>query len=355
MNTTKLSVALAKESLNIQKQSARGWLQRTPAGRTATRVVRSIVEIEFADRAMTLAAQGFISVLPVIIAVGTFAHLTPAQSTFADEFGLNPSAMGLSATSLDAASTPTVATFGLLGVIMVLLSGTSFARALGRLYGRVWGIPTLSIRGWWRWVAVLIAVAIAFGLVNATNHMTGQDWIDLPLGFVLQLVFWFAAWSAVPYLLTEGRLSGRVLWATAALTAVGLSIARIGGRVYLPLAAESAHSKFGTLGLVFTSISWMFVLACVVVAAAATIKALALDEGSLGRLLRGRLEPPPELTQPELTRPELTPPELAPPGLTHSEPTQPELAHSDLGQPESRAAIVARPTADGARVAEPRA
>ncbi|MFC4605977.1 hypothetical protein [Rhodococcus kronopolitis] len=287
--SSKLSVAVAKEALEVQKQTARGWLKRTSVGRTVARTIQAIVDIELADRAMTLAAQEFISVLPVIIAVGTIGNLDPVAGTMTDQFGVNPYAMGLTTATADAVSadSPTFATFGVFGLLMVILSGTSFARALGRLYGRVWDIPTLSIRRGWRWVAVLFAVAISVGLISGTRHLTGVNWFDVPLAFALELAIWFALWTAVPYLLTEGRLAGRLLWATAALTAVGLAVVRIAGRVYLPLAADSAQSKFGSLGLVFTTISWMFVLSGVIVGSAAIVKALALDEGIVGRVLRG--------------------------------------------------------------------
>ncbi|MFC7451203.1 hypothetical protein [Rhodococcus daqingensis] len=295
MKSSKLSVSLAKEALAVQKQTARGWLKRTSAGRTVARVIKGIIDIELADRSMTLAAQEFTSVLPVIIAVGTIGNLDAVGDTLYEQLGLDPSGLDLStitAGSLES-NTPTFATFGVIGMLMVILGGTSFARALGRLYGRVWNIPTLTIRGSWRWVAVLMAVASSIALLGVARNLAGIDWVGPPLAFGSELIIWFALWSAVPYLLTEGRLAGRVLWATAAMTAAGLALLRIAGRIYLPLAGESAQEKFGALGLVFTAITWMFVMSGVVVAAATTIKALALDEGWIGRLLRGPVPPLP--------------------------------------------------------------
>ncbi|TQF74932.1 hypothetical protein FK531_02390 [Rhodococcus spelaei] len=296
MKQSKLSVALAKEALEVQRQTARGWLKRTAPGRTVARVIKSIIDIELGDRSMTLAAQEFTSVLPVIIVVGTIGNLRPASDTLIDQFGFDPTSLDLAATlgAVDA-NKPSFATFGIIGLLMVIVSGTSFARALGRVYGKVWNIPTLSIRGGWRWIAVLIAVASSFGLIARVQSLSGVDWVGPPLAFGVELVIWFALWSAVPYLLTEGRLRGRVLWATAGLTAIGLALLRIAGHVYLPLAAASGQQKFGALGLVFTTITWMFVMSGVVVGSAAIVKALALDEGVLGRLLRG----PVVTTEPE--------------------------------------------------------
>ncbi|MFD4184108.1 hypothetical protein [Rhodococcus sp. NPDC058514] len=289
MKSSKLSVSLAKEALAVQTQTARGWLKRTSAGRTVARIIKGIIDIELADRSMTLAAQEFTSVLPVIIAVGTIGNLDGVGDTLYEQLGLDPSGMDLSMIAPGAleSNTPTFATFGVIGVLMVILSGTSFARALGRLYGRVWNIPTLSIRGGWRWVAVLLAVASSIGLLSAARNLADVDWVGLPLAFGSELIIWFVLWAVVPYLLTEGRLAGRVLWATAAMTALGLALLRIAGRIYLPMAGASAQDKFGALGLVFTAITWMFIMSGVVVAAATTVKALALDEGRIGHLLRG--------------------------------------------------------------------
>ncbi|MFF0818000.1 hypothetical protein ACFYVR_22975 [Rhodococcus sp. NPDC003318] len=299
MKPTKLSVALAKEALEVRRQSAHGWLRRTTAGRTVARVLGGLADIELADRAMTLAAQEFTSVLPVIIVVGTIGNLHGASETLSNQLGIDPGALtSITHTTANAveSSPPTFATFGVIGVLMIIVSGTSFARALGRVYGKVWGVPTLTFSGWWRWVAVLVAVAAAIGLLGRVRRVSTVEWIGPPLAVVGEALVWFGLWMAVPYLLTQGRLAGRVLWATAGLTSAGLTILGIGGVLYLPRAAASAQDKFGELGLVFTAITWMFLQSAVVVAATTIVKALALDEGFVGRVLRGPgLEPvPPE-------------------------------------------------------------
>ncbi|WP_254900647.1 hypothetical protein [Rhodococcus sp. 1168] len=106
-------------------------------------------------------------------------------------------------------------------------------------------------------------------------------------------------WVLTPHLLTAGWVSGRVLWATGAITAAGLTAFRAGGRVFLPRITETAEAQFGQWGLVFTSISLLFGYSIIIVGAAAVTKALALDEGPIGRILRG---PEPALV-PERTDP----------------------------------------------------
>ncbi|MGW0043214.1 hypothetical protein [Rhodococcus sp. NPDC003348] len=296
--STKLSVALAREALEVRRQTAHGWLRGTVAGRTVARILRGLADIELADRSMTLAAQEFTSVLPLIIAVGTIGNLGGVSEAFSDQLGIDPGALTtITTTTADTieASPPTFAAFGVVGILMVLLGGTSFARALGRVYGRIWKVPTLTLRGWWRWLAVLIAVATSVGLLGWVRKLTSLDWVGPPLAMCGEAVIWFALWAAVPYLLTEGRLTGRVLWATAAVTSAGLTTVGLAGVLYLPLATSSASDKFGELGLIFTAITWMFIQSGVVVAAAVIVKALAVDEGVVGRLLRG---PVPEVVAP---------------------------------------------------------
>ncbi|GAA4481542.1 hypothetical protein GCM10023094_29890 [Rhodococcus olei] len=294
-----MSVALAKEALEVRRQSAEGWMRHTAPGRTVARVIRGIIDIELADRSMTLAAQEFTSVLPVIILAGTVRNFDGVSESLTDQLGIDPRALTtITETTANAvdSSRPTFAAFGVVGVFMVLLSGTSFARALGRVYGKVWGVPALSVRGWWRWIAVLMAVASAVGMLGRVRSLSSVDWVGPPLAVLGEALVWFLLWATVPYLLTEGRLAGRVLWATAGLTAAGLTAVGLAGVVYLPMASTSAAGKFGELGLVFTTITWMFIQSGVVVAATVIIKALAVDEGIAGRLLRG---PTPEVVAAE--------------------------------------------------------
>lgn len=263
---------------------------RTAPGRTVARTLRGLVDIELADRSMTLAAQEFTSILPVIILVGAIRDLGTVSEALSEQIGLNPQMMTTithATADLVDSNKPTFATFGVLGVLMILLSGTSFARALGRVYGKVWEVPTLSIRGWWRWIAVLIAVASAVGLLGRVRQLQSVEWIGPPVVVLGEAAVWVLLWAAVPYLLTQGGITGRILWANAALTSVGLTVVGMAGLVYLPVATGSAAAKFGELGIVFTAITWMFIQSGVVIAATVTVKALALDEGPVGRVLRG--------------------------------------------------------------------
>lgn len=290
MRSSKFNVVLAREALAARSESAQGWLRGTAPGRTVQHVLSGFVDIEWADRSMTLAAQSFTSVLPVVIAASTIGSHDAFTTGFFDQFGIDMEAVEVPPGSFTP-SEPSFATFGIIGLLMVVLSGTSFARALGRMYGRVWHVPTLKMSSWWRWVAVLLSVAASAALIGFAKILRDVPYLGMCLVLIAQLAVWTGLWTLVPYLLTERRLSPRVLWTTGVITSIGLAALGIAGDIVLPRTVSTAEAKFGELGLVFTAIGWMFVACGIIVGASVITKALALDEGPIGRYLRGPVEP----------------------------------------------------------------
>ncbi|MFE7797603.1 hypothetical protein [Nocardia sp. NPDC057440] len=281
----KLSVSLARQVSVARAEAATGWLRATPSGRTLWRVVDGLVAIQVVDRSLALAAQIFTSVLPVIIAASVFSGWHAAADTVSDQFGFNSAS--LSTGDTDAPMDPSFAAFGVVGLVMVVLGGTSFARALGRVYGAIWQVPSMGPRDAWRWVATLLAVALCAALVGQTRGLTHIRYAGRPLALVGEVAIWTFVWTLVPLLLTKGALTGRLLWVSALLTAVGLTSVHVAGRIVLPRITTNAQHHFGPLGLAFTSVSWLFVMSLVIVGAASVVKSFALDETCVGRYLRG--------------------------------------------------------------------
>ncbi|MBC2641589.1 MULTISPECIES: hypothetical protein [unclassified Rhodococcus (in: high G+C Gram-positive bacteria)] len=279
-------MALAREALIARTETANGWLQGTPPGRTVRRVIDGLIEIELVDRSMTLAARIFTSVLPVMIAASTLSSWNVTARTIKTQFGFDPSQLSPASGAVDTTD-PSFAAFGVVGLLMIAISGTSFARALARIYGKIWNIPSITIRDAWRWLVVLFTVAMSGTAIGLTGELTNVRFIGPPLALAGEFAVWMVVWTLSPYLLTMGTLRGRVLWATGALTAAALTILHTAGRLVLPRITAAAQHQFGSLGLVFTAISWLFVLSVVIVGSAVIVKAVALDEGYVGRYLRG--------------------------------------------------------------------
>ncbi|BDU00161.1 hypothetical protein [Nocardia sputorum] len=286
MRSVKLSVVLAREVSIARTQAATGRLRGTPYGRTLRRVIEVLAEIQLVDRSLALAAQIFTSVLPVMIAASVFSGWHAPAKTINDQFGFDSRSLYTDGGSLSA--DPAIAAFGVVGLLMVLLGGTSFARALARVYEAVWKVPAIGPREAWRWLVALLAVALAAGLVGQIRDLEQIRYAGRLLALLGEVVIWVFVWMLAPYLLTKGALTGRLLWASGLLTAIGLTAVHAAGRVLLPRITTNAQEHFGPLGLAFTSVSWLFVLSVVIVGAASVVKALALDETTIGRYLRGR-------------------------------------------------------------------
>ncbi|MFF0497586.1 hypothetical protein ACFYU5_14340 [Nocardia aobensis] len=236
-------------------------------------VLEEFADIEIVDRSMTLAAKIFTCVLPVIIAGSVFSQLDLATRAIDDQLGLNRATFR-SAFGVVASTDPTFAAFGVVGLLMVVISGASFAKTLARIYGKLWDVPAIGLRDAWRWPVVLLVVAFSAATIGAVRELAGLRYFGLPLTLAGELLVWMIVWTLCAYLLTMGKLRGRALWVTGALTAVGLTSVRAGGRLVLPKITASAQAKFGLLGPVFTAISWLFVLSVVVVGAATIAKVL---------------------------------------------------------------------------------
>ena len=73
----------------------------------------------------------------------------------------------------------------------------------------------------------------------------------------------------------------------------------IAGGVYLPRALVSASRHYGALGIAFTYIGWLFIVAFVLVCSTVLGAVLARDESRLARLIVGEQSSPAGRTEPE--------------------------------------------------------
>ncbi|MDM7855236.1 YhjD/YihY/BrkB family envelope integrity protein [Cellulomonas alba] len=269
----------------------RRWAQvrRTSVGRLLEDCALALARIELFDRAMTLAAQAFTSIVPIMLVTATLHPRDGGSlgSALAESLDLPQSVR-----STLQASIPSDATvesgIGVFGVVVAIVSATSFSRALERIYLRIWQVPRPSLRSWWRWFAALIAILLAVGLIGLTRRASrGEVWSGwLPL--LVQLVLWTAVWTFAPWVLVQREVRWRPLLFSGVATSVCLAGLTLAGSVYLPIVLVRGAREFGVLGLVFSYISWLFAIAFVVIGVAVIARACAQDPGPLGRWVRGR-------------------------------------------------------------------
>jgi membrane protein len=241
---------------------------RSAAGRFLLRALRDLRDLELFDRAMTLAAQAFTSILPVLIVVSSLrGSLNPeADAMFAENLSLDDETAELVKQSIPRAIEG-VSFSQVIGALLLILSATAFARALERCFRRIWKTPKAPIRFAWRWVVAIVAILIGFVLVVMTRYvLRGTGALSL-LEFVLEVAVWSALWWFASWIVINRSVSLRALFPGSVLAGLGFAVAAVVGRVYLPRAFASSAHQFGVLGLAFSYIGWLFVLMSVLLAA----------------------------------------------------------------------------------------
>jgi membrane protein len=286
--------------------SALAWADASFVGR----LWRRLLEMEFIERSIALAAKAFVSLLPVVIVIAAFlpdrlrAGVVEALAT----------RLGLSGASLDyvqeAFSTPDQirAATSVIGLVLTLLFAVSFATAVQRVYLRAWRRPAQRALQDKRRGVVWLAGAVAF---LATVGSVGRLLVGLPGTFATLVVgiagssaLWW--WSALTFL--RGHVRWRPLLPTALLTGIGASLYAAAASVWMPSVLEGNVRQFGFVGVGMSLVTWFVGFGFLIVGAAAAGPALADGDGRVARWLRhdGLLTPgaPEALPGPE------TPPSL---------------------------------------------
>ena len=264
-----------------------------PAVRFAQRglpgqIIGRLIEVQFLDRTVILAAQAFSAVLPLFIVVSTISPHPGGDSpatVLAGKLGLGSA----ETSSLQVAVIPPPSartSIGILGVVLALLTATSFARALQRSYQLAWRLPPVGIRAAWRPLALVFGLALYVELL----FLFGRLVRGVPAGSVLEDLVTFAGacalWTGAGWILLAGRIRLRLLAVGGLLTAVGFASLRRLSAFYLPSLVVSNQQQFGLLGVAFTLFSWLSVCSFIIVVATVLGAVLAEDPGRLGRFIR---------------------------------------------------------------------
>jgi Virulence factor BrkB len=257
---------------------------RTAFGRVALRITGTLVEVEVFDRAMTLAAQAFTSILPLVIVVAALRHgdARPIGSGLSQYLGLSTSATSVLEQAVPASS-DVFSALGWFGILLLVVSATAFSRALERFYSRVWSTRKLGFRAVWRSFAVIATVLVGLVLLQFTRSVLRADGGFLLLRGIAEFVLWTLVWLVAGWAVLNRAVSFRSLLPGALLCGLGLAIAGGVGRVYLPIALTSAARQFGVLGITIAYVGWLFVLMAVVVVGVTIGKVLSVDYGLMRR------------------------------------------------------------------------
>jgi membrane protein len=234
--------------------------------RLVRRSIEHFIAMDGFDRSMALAAQAFTTLIPLLIIVAAVVEAGEGKhlgDRLIERFDLS----GATAASVRGAL-PTTGTvedsLSVLSVVILVISALSFTRALQRMYARAWNLEAHGLRDA-PWGLAWLGGFSLYILLHPVLH----DHISGSAGLAASLVGGTCFWLLTPYVILARRLPWRRLVPQAVLVAVGMAVLRAGSAIYMPKALTSAAEQFGSIGLAFTLISWLFAAAVVVTASAA--------------------------------------------------------------------------------------
>jgi membrane protein len=247
--------------------------------------VDGLVRVQIFDRSMTLAAQAFTSIFPILLLLGTVVG-PRTSARVADLADLPEASQELLDESLRGSG---VGAFGVVGAVAVLISATSLSRALGRAYGHVWDLPRApgGPKMTLRWLAAVVALSVFLIGTRLLGWVTDRlPPSELSSAVLLSLADLGIA-VLVPWLVLRGAVPPRLLLPGGCLFALVMLALRPAASVLLPRAMDVSVERYGTIGLAFTYVSWLYVLSFTLLGTAVVGQVLARDSGAVGRFVRG--------------------------------------------------------------------
>jgi membrane protein len=229
------------------------------------RYVVALLEMRVVDRALALASKLFVAILPLSI----LSTALVAGRGFGDQIVYRMRLTGDgadAARALFAAPAQVQSAAGLLGLLILVSSVLSFARALERVYLDSWSLPPVraAVRGRLVWLAgFCLYMAFATPLHTVLDSVDAPGLTGLISAGVGGLLF---LWT--PYILLGRRVAWRRLVPTAAISGAAVLVFGVGSIIVMPGIVTHDAQRYGYIGVAFALVTWLFCFAAVIIAAA---------------------------------------------------------------------------------------
>lgn len=259
-------------------------LSRWP-GRIGLRSAASCIRIELFDRSMTIAGQFFTSVFPILVTIAVWFG-SDDSNRIANALNMPEQSRDVLNEALD---TSTAASFGAISVLIVLISATSLSRALTRAVAAIWKLerPKSNLSSAWRWLAAVLTLALSLVVVRSMGSFLDEVPPPALWAAVAAFLVDLAMATFVPWILISGAIPPRRLLPGAVVFALVMAFVRPASAIWLPHALNVSADKYGTIGVAFTYLAWLYVVSFCFLAAAVLGEVITTDSGWLGRFIRG--------------------------------------------------------------------
>src|SRR3954452_16128248 len=277
------SVARAETRVRRHLEMLQSWIQKT----ILWQIWERLVENEFVERAVALAAKAFVSLFPALIVIAAFLPASVRNSvvsTMTRRAGLQGST---SVKRAFAGSSDVRRATGVLGLLFTFFYVNSFITALQRIYVRVWRRPKAGAAYGYAVGAAWLAGVIAYlGLIGGMRAVFGHG--PQTIGFaVIALAATIATWTVTPWIMLKRQVRFRALIATGIVTGTGLAVYGVTAALWMPTTVGKNEQQFGLFGIALALVTWLTGASTIVVIGACVSPVLADDDGVLGRVVRG--------------------------------------------------------------------
>lgn len=234
-------------------------------GSVAQDFLRRLGAANFVNSIMLFGASLLLSVLPFIILLSSLANHR-VDADLSRDIGLN--SQGASIVSQLFRSSPTHPAAAIATALIFATAGTmAVANSLQVIYERAFG---QQHRGWRDVLRFITWAGVLFGVLFAESAISEHVRIGGPVvrGLVTYAVMSVFFWWAMHFL-----LAGRVPWRRLVHAAVLTTLLWIGlelfSSVYFSAAVISDSRLYGTIGVVFSFLTWFIAVGAVMVLGAA--------------------------------------------------------------------------------------
>jgi membrane protein len=263
---------------------------RTSAQRTiAWQVWERMLETEFVDRSVALAAKAFVSFFPVVIVVAALAPSSIRSSIFTTvttRLGVSGKALTTAREAFASSNDVRKAT-GVVGLVFTVFYATSFFTALQRVYLRAWRRPPGgNIVNYVRGPAWMLGVLAYFALVGAARSVLSSG-AGTAAFLLVSLAGTIVLWWLTAWLMLLGQVRHRVVLASGVITGIALTGYAASATVWMPGIVTRNQTQYGFFGVSLALVTWFSGAAICVVVGACAAPVLAEDPGRIGRWVRG--------------------------------------------------------------------
>jgi membrane protein len=220
-------------------------------------------EVHGNSLAGSITLQSFLSLFPLLllaISVAGFVvgHDPRLATDIVGKLGLTGQAAQAFSTALTRAAETKGTTLSL-GTIGLLWSGLGLVGSIQFAYNQSWQVQARGVKdklfglAWLAGATVLLVVSA--GVTTMLGWLPGVFW---PLGIVVTLAIDIGFWLWMAKMLPNRDVGWRPLVPGALLGAVGLEVLKFVGRFYVPHLVATSSAVYGSIGVVFAILAWLF-------------------------------------------------------------------------------------------------